>query len=364
MAAKPLCRRLKPKTVAMINDQNAWPSRDAFMKWFQRAEGLTLTPHWWKFLKRGESVPSSLVHGLIEYLSKVRNPPIRLSLNDDAEFAEHIPLSARDEGQPKIDIWRGGGWRTLFGHLPSRLTLPEEAMCSRNDIEMVARMALENLGRKITPRGDKLSPEVALANGERKYEIDWQSYAKWLCQFWEIDALTILLATIKGQPIGATIVFPISENAYNLYSRGAISAFDMTAPDFERPSKWLHLQTITQVRPSECPNTRARSLAQVHCILYQMAAFSHPMDMVSKRPIFIAPAINPENINRCQTYGFRETGITTPRPRCHLIELRPPGYGSEKLTFEQRIIYRTMLCVVGVYQESILYDNEMLSKDE
>ncbi|WP_143393755.1 hypothetical protein [Fimbriiglobus ruber] len=332
-------RRLKPEAIALLNGHHAWPKPSEFFRWLKETENLSPSRHWWKRLINGEPVPPGLVHGLVRFLSTTRQPPLLLSVADISECVPHVPLSVKSDGSPGVDVWRLG-WKVLQGHLPECFALPPGTICGSDDIDRVAQMVLENLGRKSTANGSRLLPDQALARGECTNEIDWRSYAAWIRQFWERDPMSILLARVNGNVVGATIIFPIREKAYTLYRDGEISAYELTGTDFQRPSKWLHVQSITQVRPNECPGTRARSLAQGHCMLYQIAALSHPVDAVPNRPVFIAPAINPENICRSRTYGLREIGVTTPRPRCPLMELRPPDEAASHVSLTERITYR------------------------
>ena len=94
---------------------------------------------------------------------------------------------------------------------------------------------------------------------------------------------------------------------------------------------------------------RRRSLAQLQCILFQMASFAPKLTFYKPElPRFLAIIGSELNAARARNYGFRPTGYVLPQTGVRLLELGPSALVQYTIMWAVLRAFQSRLGIVKV----------------
>lgn len=358
--------RLKPEFLDECRQApGGLPKRTRFFQWLrshpQENRRARFSEHHWKPLQESEPIPWELVEGFVRF---AETRILQRSI-DPTEVAEPVEEGYEGSGHtPQRDWWNLSN-SELFRLMLQPFAISEAAQChTREDVEWTARLSIETVGRHLLlARGQKPTDDQCLAAGQAEMQVTLKDYKERLLALWKRDPRTIVFATVSDQRleggtrrVGAGVVLPVREEAYQRFRRGEIDYLDFRETDVESPSPFLYLEMVAEVSSAVFRNRSRRSMAQLHALAYQLASHAPDLNGPGPRPVprVIALAGTPEMERRARNYGYLEAGARTPRTGKPVIEVGPVGEGSRQVLGTARLAaraqYEAMCGLFRVYQ--------------
>jgi hypothetical protein len=187
------------------------------------------------------------------------------------------------------------------------------AICPRDFLQNVVRWIYVQVPFDNDPGIQIASTAEAVRLGEKITGISQLEFLKWLRMMYDRENWIVLLACQNRKPMGATMVLPLKETAYQRFRAGNISAFGLRPNDIQVNTSHL-LLNIVAARPTllggRIDFESSRRLMVT--LLTQAAKFSQDYLVDDKAPISvmsIAPTVKVQG--RLQSVGYRELPNTT-----------------------------------------------------
>lgn len=343
--------------------------RDSFYHWVRHARNppIEVSEEEWSVFKAGGAVRWEMIEAYSEYISDVLRlgtfPTSRI-----AEAADSSPETIAARRERLDDVWQKG-WGSLLGWLRDEVTFSDRVFC-RDEAEVVeaATMIVRCAGRLVA-QDDSIADDRAQRIGEELMHRSRDEYAAWLLRFWRLAAHTVLFAVNNDERVGASVVIPLTDEAYLRFRNGAVHDGDLTPNDMQHTSSRLLFHALAR-EPRTSPRGRLQlGLAQVHTGTYQLAHLCEPVWENRRCPRFLSFAANAENESKASNYGFRDIGTKLQRTGFRVLELAPPGANSltlrdylkaPKTALRSACQYTVMLSVLMAYQS--IFANEIYQR--
>jgi hypothetical protein len=328
-------RQLTPEFIALMSqpfsgDRHRWPKcgdilrRQATALPRSQQIGSHIWTHSWKALHEGLPVRREVVDALRRYMNAHGMPELSI---------EGMSVVAQDAQEDDLDKdpWKLR-WNGLGDYLDRIAHVPDEAYCQAiGDVEEAARISAAFVGRNFDPSVPFPSDADAIAKGlEVMRQPTWEGYLERLRGFQVKNPRTLLFAvapdhTGAKKRIGMTFTTPLKEKTYFRLRDGKMHDRDITPDDYQCPSRWIVIHSLAETKQTvEFRHVRRKSLAQIQCIMFQLASFSPRLYFQKPDlPQFLAIRGSDVNGERARNYGFRPTGNVMPNTTIALVELAP-----------------------------------------
>ena len=134
---------------------------------------------------------------------------------------------------------------------------------------------------------------------------------------------TVVLAWHKNEPLGMSIVLPVTPQAYQEILDGKRTPYDCTSNDLMVPSTHLVIEAAAE-RPEFVGRARPNPTQSLRiALLFQIGALARCNRLHGPQTLRILSfAGTPTNELRLRDTGFLPTGRTLPRPKVSLFEFR------------------------------------------
>jgi hypothetical protein len=340
--------RLTPEFIRRC-DEHGWPAQATFAYFFRKTLGLTASvEHQWRPLRQGEPVDRAVAEGFAEYARRKWGP----------EWSGATLASISRPARSDADS-RWFDWHSIVRTVTERYRAGRQHYFSDppNDARSVARLAAEYVGRLVAADGDSLDPDACASRGEADLRRSTDDYAAWIYAMWRHDYRTVMYVIRRAaagrrkqpDPIGVTILLPLSDDAFRRLSAGEISDKDLTEADLVPASKRLFLQMMSDTGAGRGLSARDIEEAQIHNIMYQIAYFSRGERPA--RPTVLTLAPTPALHERLRRHGHHDVGVQLRGTDKPLVWLRPPEE-FEGSGWKDHVAYDMFLLAIKPYKLS------------
>jgi hypothetical protein len=124
------------------------------------------------------------------------------------------------------------------------------------------------------------------------------------------------------EPIGATVLLPLTKEAFQKLHDGVIGDAELTPSDLAPTSSYIFPQLVTDIGAGNDLTASEISESQIHNIMYQAAYFTRGLRPA--RPTVLAFAATPQLHERLRRHGYHDVGRCLRGTDNPLLCLRPP----------------------------------------
>lgn len=333
--------RLRPEVLGEFNGRTrAWPKRDHFRAFFRDIKGYRgELERNWRPLTEGKPVPHAIANAFAEYLQE------RMG----REHATLGTLFLPAPPPPEEGVWESS--HTVLHALTEQFGDCDEMYLHNpvKDCLAAARMILDSYGWMLAEPGDALDVPSCLRRAEDKIGRSAEALAAWLRELSRDDEFFRLIAFVAsgGARIGATVVLPLNQSAFERLCDGELDQFTITPADLASPAYGLYLFGMSDCERFPGLSARERTLAQVRTLFYQMAYFTRRMRPL--RPAWACSITNAHYGDRLRRYGFRPNGKLMCGTDLPITCLRHPRVAGEN-TVQAWVPYKLMTMMLSLYR--------------
>lgn len=326
-----------------LEQRGGWPRKKAFEAWMQAKHsgyaGGTLTS-----MRAGKPVAEKYIHGFVEMLIhhpmdvSMRQSRIAVgdflrargfvSLTDETAEAAigHFcgPLTdVPPDDEPTADYLMRG--LRLFGDylhaLPIERTI--KACQKDEDVAEAIHWMFQRVGQTVSPKGDLLAEQAAVAFAEQYMVISESAYTKKAIAWARENPWTVTRAWHKRGGVGMTICLPLSDTAYERVLNGEMASYECEPGDLRVPSLNLILEAAGEnysVLKKGSINASFRMWMSILLQISALARVERQREAATLRMVSFAGT--PKNRERLISSGFAPTGKRMKHTDVEIVERR------------------------------------------
>jgi hypothetical protein len=303
--------------------------------------------------------PGSRFHGSFEKESRALENREPVSYTTAVAFLAHVKNLYRDnqgvqnasldiafdaveqsDWDRKQNIWRNPeGWmpplkKFIKGIFHSR----DEMYCDEpTDIVIAADMVVKCIGRKTARDGEPVDTDSCYRRGQNlmaKHGWTGNSYVEWLSSMQEKECSSVMFAVAppkarskgKWERVGCSVILPLREDAFARFAGGEVADWELTPQDLQSPSKYVLINALGDPPDSPQVPIGRKSVAQLHCVLYQVAFLTR--NVIPYEPESVAIITNLQYQKRMEDQGYRPNGKVMTGSNFPILVFRDYGYRS------------------------------------
>ena len=264
-------RHLKPTLIRFLDDedeegQTRWPKYRS-LGTYARRNRWVFSEREYSRLKRVHVGVEGLAVTLIQYLHDVKGASLlrefpELTNQGPDELIEKLTEFSDGKNLRRHDYLRGVSWHEwALLHALRDDDGESESFCRNEELaRQVARAQYLEMGRALVPRRRRNDEGVVVAALESQTGLSLVEFEDMTARFWLEVPECVWLNVKRRQPIGGSIVVPLTQDAYAGLAAGRLSDRDLSPEtDLQFPSRHLWVAALTTF-----PNVTKPRLPGVH----------------------------------------------------------------------------------------------------
>lgn len=222
------------------------------------------------------------------------------------------PLLPARPGVPEGEDSHLQGVDALLGlfldYVWGAIVTPQTLGKNEKDVALGVRLMMASVGRQLA--GDRqLGDEGAIRRAEAHMAIAFDDYRDRAVALWRRAPWSLCFGVTDRQRVGASLVLPLSEAAYDALLAGERTSHSLGPDDLAVPSRHLFLENVGHRAPTSYPWFGKATAQTKRAIHVQLAALTLGADPRASPPFrFLSLGATPLNIRRLKAAGFRPTG--------------------------------------------------------
>jgi hypothetical protein len=230
-----------------------------------------------------------------------------------------------------------------LNYFVEKLSIDRSVYCaSKEDVGDASAMMMLMLGARNGAGKDSIRFSEACLG------VSFEEHTRFLETLWKTWPSSVCFAVDKGVRLGASVVYPCTEEWYMDLRSGRKEFFDIQPSSILPKSNFVILHGVIENPELDMREKKAkRSLLQIKTTLNQFALACHPLPEASPRFLVFSPDIHGEE--RAAAYKFRRLENVTPRTRKPIFEFCKPSEGKSSRLLGH---YWAMLVVLGLIQNA------------